>query len=311
MKKTRRLAALLLALLLTAAFAGCGKNEPRTDYTTEGPPATVLSDESQTAVEPSAQSGKVGFTFEDLTRENAVSTLVSAYRDLQLLRYENGALYAETYYFVRGGETVWTRRIVDPDLGESFSCCVGGVVYQKDGDHLQFSRYLEEDADTGEDYSMEYDVCGQLLYGTVESIESAGEDLWRFEIRDMEYSPEIVCRCTATKQTLTLKTIEWDYGDGNTSVIELHCGDAVQTKDFGLLEGFDKPFRTVKCVCALHDETGKATAATYTVDAPYNAEPLFVHARGLNLYLDKDFTKEYVYPGNGVGYTVYATDAMG
>lgn len=310
-KRIRFLSVLLAALLLVLC-AGCGGNDnPQPDYPKEDPLSQTQTDASQTDIEPSAQPEPDGFVYEDLLRENAVSTLVFAYRNVQLLRYENDELCSETYFFDHGENTVFTRRTVDPDSEDILSCGVGDSVYFKDGDHLQYSCYLAEDVDPDADGSFEDSVCAQLMEGAVENIESAGEDLWRFEIRDAEYAPGVVCRCTATKQTLTLKTIEWDYGDGNISRVELRHGDDVKAKDFGLLDGFDKPMRKVTCVCTLHAENGDPTTSTYTVDAPYNAEPLFVHSRELNLYLNKDLTKEYVYPGNGRDYTVYATDAVG
>ena len=308
MKHTHRIAALLLALLLLA-LAGCGKEEALPDRPTEGPTATTKTAETVEAESVKPSSG--GFTLDDLTRENAVSTLVSAYRNVQMLRYDGGTLSSESYYFGHGGETVRTRRTVDPEVGEACFCDVQGVGYYLDGDHLQFSCYLDEDAELlGED-DFEYDVSDQMLRGTVENIESAGEDLWRFEIRDKDLAPDAVCRCTATKQTLTLKTIEWDYGDGSGSRVELRHGEAAQTKDFGMLQNLDKPTRKVTCVYTLHDAQGRPTTDTYSVETPYNAEPLFVHSRGLNFYLDEGLTKAYDYPGDGVDYTVYATDAMG
>ncbi len=305
MKKNRCISILLSALLLVS-FASCGKDEPQPDSLTE-----VSSAASQTDAEPSGQTTAGGFTYENLANENAVSTLVFAYRNVQVLRYENGVPVSETYYFDHGDKTLWTRCIIDPDLGETYTCGDRDAVYFREDDHLQFSCDLDGNADSSEDYDFEDDISALLMDGTVMNIQSAGEDLWRFEIRGAEYAPDAVCRCTATKQTLTVKTIEWDYGDGDTIRIELRHGDDVQIKDFGFLDSFDKPTRKVTCVCTLHDENGKPTSATHTFDVLYDAEPLFYTSHELNLYLDEGLTKEYVYPGNGVDYTVYATDAMG
>ncbi len=304
--KMRRCISILLSILLLVTAASCSKNEPQPTAAPESSPAAP-----QTDAEPSGQTGSGGFTYENLANENAVSTLVFAYRNVQVLRYERDELVSETYYFDRGGEIVWTRRVIDADLGETYICGDRDTVYFKEDGHLQFSCYLDEDADSGEDYDFEADISALLMDGTVMNIQSAGEDLWRFEIRGAEYAPGAVCRCTATKQTLTVKTIEWDYGDGDTIRIELQHGDDVQVKDFGFSDSFDKPMRKVTCICTLHDASGRPTITTHVFDVPFNAEPLFESTHELNLYLDEGLTKEYVYPGDGEGYTVYATDAMG
>ncbi len=295
MKKISFLMAILLVLLL----AGCGKtatNDP-TDVT-----------EAETL--PAVSAKEAGFTLEDVLRENSVKTLVSAYGGVQTMRYEGETLYAETYYFMYAGKIVSTCCATDPDGETAYSCTVDNVAYEKVGDHLQFFYDLE--AEKTEDYVFNDSVTAQMLDGTIQRIEEPDEDTWRFELRDDEQSSEVVCRCTVTKQTLTRKQIEWAYGDGTGAKIEIKHGSDVQTKEYGMLDGFAKPLRTVTCVCTLHDKKGKPAEKTYKAEVPYNVEPLWISSKELNSYLNKELTKEYKYPGNGEdGYTVYVTDAMG
>ena len=300
----------VLALLWCA---GCGNTAQPANAPTFSAATDAVQTTDETAAEPVSAAASDHFTMEDVMRENAVSTLISAYQNVQMLRYENDKLYSETYYFLHDGKPIWTRRSIDPENGEDFYCFANEVGYFKEGDHLQFSVFLEEEDDSGEDYSIDFDICGQMMDGEVGNIESLDADTWQFEIIDDELPPEseVSCRCTATKQTLTLKTIEWNYGYGSSSRIELRHGSDVKAKDFGMLDGFGKPTHKVTCIAELHDENGKAFKAERTVDAVYNAEPQFVSSNLLNYYLDKNYTKEYVYPGDGVDYTVYATDAMG
>ena len=268
---------LLLALLLVLLLAGCGKGA------TNGP-----EKESETIPESTVSAEEAGFTLEDVVRANNVRTLVSAYGGVQSMRYEGDDLYAETYYFMYAGKLVATNRSTDPD-GENFYSC---TVEQSE-------------------YTMAEEVSSQMMDGTIRWIEDADEDTWRFELRDEE-NDAVACRCTVTKQSLTLKQIEWVYDDGTASRVELKHGAEVQTKEFGMLDGFAKDLRTVTCVCTLHDKQGKPTEKTYKVEVPYNVEPLWYASRELNVYFDKELTKAYKYPGNGEkDYTVYVTDAMG
>lgn len=299
---------LVLALLLCAGCGGTAQhaNEPTVSAAAES--SQKASDDSTEA----ASAPAAGFTIEDVVRENTVSNLISAYGSVQMLRYENDALYSETYYFLHDGKPVWTRRTVDPEIGEDFYCFINETGYFKEGDHLQFTVFVDEEDDSGEDYSIDFDICEQIMDGEVGRIEGTDADSWQFDIRNDALSSDIVCRCTVTRQTLTIKTIEWLYSYKNSvSRIELRHGSSVQTNDFGMLHDFDKPTRTVRCISELHDENGKPITFERTVETAYNAEPLFASPTVLNLYLDKYYTREYVYPGDGIDYTVYATDAMG
>lgn len=294
--KTMKTVSLLTALLLVLLLASCGTGTPES--------------ENETIPESTVSAQEAGFTIEDVLRENSVRTLVSAYGGVQAMLYSDDQMYSETYYFMYAGKLVSTCRTADPDEEYAYSCTVDSERYDKVGDHLQFAYDLEPDS-SGDSESFE-PITVQIPDGTIQWIEAPDEDTWRFEVRD-EKDPSVVCRCVVTRQTLTLKQIEVDYGkEGGTTRIELTHGSEVQTKEFGMLDGFAQKLRTVTCVCTFHDKSGKPTEKTYKLEVPYNVEPLWVASREVNVYLNKELTKEYSYPGNGEeGYTVYVTDAMG
>lgn len=292
---------LIMALLLVLLLAGCGKTATKEPQT-----------EAETIPESTVSAEEAGFTLEDVVHANDLQALVSVYGGVQSMRYENDELCAETYYFMYAGKLVSTCRMTGADEEDAYACTVDNARYEKVGDHLQFSYDLEPEAEQSDAFAFSDAVTAQMLDGTIQWIEAPDEDTWRFELRDAENPSEVACRCTVTRDALTLKQIDWDYGDGTTAKIELLHGADVMTKEFGMLDGFAKDLRTVTCVCTMHDKQGKETEKTYKVDVPYNVEPVWTASRELNVYLDKGFTKEYKYPGNGEeGYTVYVTDAMG
>ena len=291
---------LLMALLFVLLLASCGKT------TTNDP-----TKETETIPESTVSAEEAGFVLEDVVRANNVKTLVAAHGSVQVTRTYDGEMSSDAYYFMYAGKLVSTCCYTDEGGETGYYCVVDGKRYDKDGDHLTMVYDLEPEGKE-EPYTIDADLTDQMLEGTIRWIEAPDEETWRFELRDEKEFPGIFCRCTVARETLLLQKIEWDYGEEGTSETEIKCGDAVQTKEFGLLDGFAKPLRTVTCVSTLHNDAGKETEKTVKLEVPYNAEPVWVGASELNAYLDKDLTKEYKYPGNGEdGYTVYVTDAMG
>ena len=291
---------LVMALLLVLLLAGCGKGA------TKAP-----EKETETIPESTVSAEEAGFTLEDVVRANKVKTLISTYGGVQSMRYEGDELYAETYYFMYAGKTVSTCRYADPDEEFAYYCTVDNERYDKAGDHLQFVYDLEPESEPEKGYAFDDDIAGQMLDGTIQWIEDADKDTWRFELRGEEKA-WVACRCTIEKQSLAIKQIECDYGEDGTTRIDVTHGAEVQTKEFGMLDGFAKDPRTVTCVFTKHDAAGKPSDKTYKVEVPYNVEPLWIASRDVNVYLDKELTKEYKYPGNGEkDFSVFVTDAMG
>ena len=150
-----------------------------------------------------------------------------------------------------------------------------------------------------------------MLDGAIDRYEEPDKDSWCFELRDPDQDDDVSCRCTVEKESLILKQIDWDYGDGTTSKVEIKHGADVMTKEFGMLDGFAQELRKVTCVYTLHDKKGAETEKKVELKVPYNVEPVWKSAHELTFYLDEGLTKAYKYPGNGKDYTVYATDAKG
>ncbi len=78
------------------------------------------------------------------------------------------------------------------------------------------------------------------------------------------------------------------------------------------LDSWDKPLRTL----ILHWENFEGSELktwTETVRVPRDWEYLPYEGRWGNytVYLDEGYTKPYVYPGDGPGYTLYLTTAKG
>ena len=290
---------LLLALLLVLLLASCGKSATAETTT-----------EKETA--PTVAAETAGFTLDDVLKANDVKTLVSAYGGVSAARYENDEAVSETYYFMYAGKIVSTTCATGKDGEKTYSCTVDNESYKKVGDRLQFSYNVDAQKKPSKAYLFGDAVSAQMLEGKIDRYEEPDKDSWCFELHDADGDDGVSCRCTVLKKSFILKQIDWDYGDGSTAKVEIKHGADVQTKEFGLLDGFAKDLRTVTCVCTMHDKQGKESEKTLKVQVPYNVEPVWESASDVTVYLDKGLTKAYKYPGNGEkDYTVYVTDAKG
>lgn len=84
-----------------------------------------------------------------------------------------------------------------------------------------------------------------------------------------------------------------------------------QVNDFGFTNGWDsRKIRTVTVFQSL-SVNGQQADGFMTIKAPYNVEVKPYSYYGYANYADGEHTKEYVYPGDGVDYTVYYTNILG
>ena len=265
--------------------------------------ASQTTEETTTA----EKTVRTGFTVEDLQRENALTNLVSAYGHVRVRGYRNGELSGETNYFWHNGEVVSAQMYMFE--GEPYySGSIGNIYFEQSGGHLQGSYSLF----SSDELLTETDVSSMLLTGEITDLTDKG-DRWSFRIlpERTDLYEKTVCQCVAEKETLALDEVILTLEDGDVIRHTIEHSPSLELNDFGLLDGLEKPYRTVRICTQLHDEAGREKFDSVTRSVPYNLELIPTLDREVQLYSNETLTKSYVYPGNGKDYTVWVTDAMG
>ena len=180
--------------------------------------------------------------------------------------------------------------------------------FEQSGGHLQGSYSLF----SSDELLTETDVSSMLLTGEITDVTDKG-DQWAFRVlpERADMVEKTVCQCVAEKQTLALDEVVLTMEDGDVIRHTIEHSPSLELNDFGLLDGLEKPYRTVRICTLLHDETGREQLDSVTCSVPYNLELIPTLDREVQLYGDEALTKSYVYPGNGKDYTIWVTDAMG
>ena len=312
MRFVRHLSALGIALALLTASA-CGA-APAAESTTgeTSVPETTAAETTQTASMPSETAKafvQSGFTAEDLQRENALTNLVSAYSKVRVRSYYNGKPEGETNYFWHDKQIVSAQKNLFE--GETYySGTIGNIHFDKTAAGTLRGEYWIGQAQ--DELYYENEISAMVFMGKVTEVTDEG-DKWAFRVlpKEQDVYETSVCRCVVEKETLALDEVTLTLENGDVVRHTIEHSPMLELDDFGLLDGLDRPFRTVRICTVLHDDAGKETFDSVSVSVPDNIEVIPSYERELALYMNESLSKEYVYPGDGHNYTVYATDAMG
>ncbi|MBR4727521.1 MAG: hypothetical protein IK080_06480 [Clostridia bacterium] len=262
--------------------------------------------------------GAANFTLSDVANANLLTNLLSIFSSVEIRSSFGGEDGSVTSYFKKNGE-ICSVDAYEYEGESGYSGFYGERWFSvvKDEDdlrdvHLQSYLYLGEEMD-GDGPAFDYEITSMIEFGRIVNLTEKG-DVYSFDVEldygyEDEADPPVPVHYEIDNGSLALRSIVWDSGTEYESSRTFRYNTQVDTH--GLLDGWDRPLRTVTFVVELHDETGKATTETIKTEVPENLELLPEMDGDFAVYNDAAMTKEYTYPGLGPGYTIYVTDAMG
>ena len=271
----------------------------------------------ETAQEPAP--GEANFTLADVATANLLTKLLSIYSSVEVKAEFGGEDGDLTTYFKKNGE-VCSVSAYEFDGVSGYSGFYGErwfTVVADENDmsdvHLVSYVYPDEEEMDGDGPDYDYEITSLIEFGRIVNLTESG-DLYSFDVEldygwEEEAEPAVPVHYEIEKGSLALRSIVWDKGTEYESSRTFRYNTQVDTH--GLLDGWDRPLRTVTLVVELHDDTGKATEKTIRYEVPQNLELLPELDGDFAVYGNKEMTMEYQYPGHGKNYTVYVTDAMG
>ena len=271
----------------------------------------------ETAQEPAA--GGANFTLEDVATANLITKLLSVYSSVEVRSEFGGEEGDVTSYFKKNGEvcSVCAGEIDGVSTYSGFYGACRFYVAEDEEDlsdvHLVSTVYPLEDVMDGDGPDYDYEITALIEFGRIVNL-TEQDGIYSFDVEldygwEDEAEPAVPVHYEIDKGSLALRSIVWDKGTEYESSRTFTYNAQVDTH--GLLDGWDRPLRTVTFVTELHDAQGKATTTTFKAQAPQNLELLPELEGDFAIYNNKEMTEPYHYPGHGQSYTLYVTDAMG
>ena len=245
--------------------------------------------------------GELTFTWDELMAANRLENILSLYPALKVYNrvYDNGI---RTWYFPHGDEPAMV------ELGEG--SCAGlfrGCWFEYD-ELPEGGRRVRIGARSPEKQGWEGlggEICNYFANVAAIRLDRFDGDLIRIfcDMRIGETVPMAVDR-----GTLVLREVTYNYSSfSEPSVVVMEYLDPAPECPF--LDSWDQELRTVTVMW----EDWPDPPVAETAEIPMDWEYLPYDARWGNYtaYLNENYTGEYVYPGDGVEYTLYLTTTKG
>lgn len=298
-KNLKMITAVILATLMLT-LAGCGSDNPA--GTGSGEPGTA------------AKTGLdlIGGSLQHVSEQNDLSELVSVYDNVQVTcRYMEGATSQNLYfkYGSRGDEmgNIW---IYTGESGEEEVMGIMGCI--------TFSE--KEGRIVGQLNTMDYEAAEPSPSETsfinpdalIRSIEDLGDTIKvtaPLSQEDLESGPADVY--ILDRKTLHLLEYSYINEDGEpliTGEFQYGADDKGMTDRY--ISAWDKT-RRIKFNYEKITGSGETEHESLSVLVPATWEVVPVYEEETFLYMDRELTKPYEYPGDGKEYTIYVTNAAG
>ena len=228
------------------------------------------------------------------------------YETIHINDKDNNYFETESYYYMWKDHFIQTNKyLIDGEINYNFMLDSYFLGYEDA--HYVATEYIGyEYDDPGYINGRNYFVTGNIV-----NIKEKG-DIYSFNIEtDMfydEYNSENYYEVRKSDLSLLKATFKGSDGYCETVTVEYN----VKADTSGLTDGWnDNPERTVTVAISTYDSVNGQADVGYDVVLPYNVELRIDSFDKYFCYLNSDYTREYSYPGDGVDYSIYVTNAAG
>ena len=241
------------------------------------------------------------FTWDELMAANRLENILSVYPAVQIYNrtYDNGL---RTWYFRHGEEPAMVQMGEGVCSGLFHGCWFDYDELPEGGRRVRIGARSPEKV--GWD-GLGEEICDYFANVAAIRLDCFDGDLIRI-FCDMRVGDTV--RMAVDRGTLVLREVSYTYSeDFEPSVVVLEYLDPAPDCEF--MNGWDRELRTV----TLMWEDWPSPPVAETAEIPMDWEYLPYEARWGNYtaYLNENYTGEYVYPGDGVEYTLYLTTTKG
>ncbi|MGN0720478.1 MAG: hypothetical protein ACI4LZ_00815 [Anaerovoracaceae bacterium] len=298
-KNLKMITAVILATLMLI-MTGCGSDNPA--GAGSGEPDT----EAQTGLD------LIGGSLQYVSQQNELSKLVSVYDNVQVTcRYMEGAT-SETLYFKYGskGDELGNIWIHTGESGEKEIMGVMGCITFSEKEGRIVGQLNTMDYKAAEPSASETSYINP--YALIRSVEDLGDTIKvtaPLSEEELESGPADVY--LLDRETLLLLEYSYINEDGEPLITgEYKYG----VDDKGLTDKYISAWDNTRRIEFEYEKitgSGEPEYETLSILVPATWEIVPVYEEETFLYMDRELTKPYEYPGDGKEYTVFVTNAAG
>ena len=255
----------------------------------------------------------IGGSMENVRKQNSMTELLGLYDSVQLkdiYYYDEGGTYYRTLYFRHNGENALVT-FVSESGGEEYmmGLQLGDIWYYESDERMKC------DIDVEGSYSEEYDGYDEALscrlspYSVITSVEDKDDTIVVTYSVEPDSETGMLDVYTLDKDTLHIIKEEFYYESD-----VLYCTTEIAFNTEANCDDYFSAWENMRTVTFIYDKfnpDGTTERITKEVQVPSVCEPVPFCSSEVYSYMDENLTTPYEYPGDGVDYTVYLTNAAG
>lgn len=306
MSLIKRALSVALCGAMLMSFAACGEKENGTEGTETTQPSAGETTSANQAVPEVLEKSPENITDRDIYMANTVDYLLSMYKSIRITcEYADSSIVK--YMFLKNGKPFYIEDNRPAESESEIWCWYNGMNFSPGGDRVTVSFSSEELPDVNGDFPYEYMISDNVTGETVEYV-GESDGFYEFRVTGADEEIHYVENHFFDKETLAVRKSVCRYDDEELNEIYFDYNTPVEYAS--LIDGWDGELKKVTVVSEITGDSGSnVITKEYSVPAdweliPYDYEEVAV-------YLDEDMTVPYEYPGDGVDYTIYVTNAMG
>ena len=294
---------LILLLLLLFIFSSCDKNEePTTSQSTDETISSEIKDETTTE---NHSEEDFELTSLDFTKANSLINALNNYKTVKITNTsEDNSIYTKNFFMFNEKPVLLEVCKYDGEEEEIFGWYDGyNLKITENG--IIAEKYVETMLDSPSFYYE--DEISLMFDGKDFSLIKETDESYVFSVTYQQMDVREKRTYTVNKSTLLLQRVDILLEDEFYQSITYEYGVVVD--DYGLSAELYGNYKTISLTCVLSDESAEIKA---DIDLPEAWEFIPLHrVNQLSIYINPDFTEEYVYPGDGISFSMFCTDSAG
>ena len=280
-------------LIMATLLCGCKNSSTTSKTESESVSSKATSADQPAYTEPA-------FTLEEVRAANGITALLENYRSIRLT--ENSGDSIDTSYFFRNnGSLAFVKRWKD-STDEYYTGLYKGISIEYSGEgNIKGAAYVDNLMANDQLFTMDNALSSVFSEGNIINF-TQKNGRYTFEI-DTDTAGYKSVKYTVFEKDLSLESVFFYNKDGSM-YSNIYAYDE-KIDDFDLIDIWDNT-RKVSFECDYEYDIGNVKKS-FSVEVPSTMEFMPYFSNGEQVFMDKDYTTAYAYPGEG-DYTLYVTN---